>query len=48
MAKGPTRKPKADSVEKSSGSPQPDPAPTKGEPSEMYKLFTKGRRFDLR
>jgi hypothetical protein len=46
MAKGPIRKPKADSTKKIAGAPKPDPAPTKPEPSEMYKLFTKGRGFE--
>ncbi len=49
MAKGPERrprqnpKPKADPVGKSAAPVPPQPKP---EPSEMYKLFTKGRRLD--
>ena len=38
---GERRKPKADPVGKA-----PVPPKRKAEPSEMYKLFTKGRRFD--
>jgi hypothetical protein len=40
-----TRKPKADAKKKSAGlnSSQAEPVPTRTEPSEMYKLFTKGR-----
>ncbi len=49
MAKGPERrsgqnpKPKADPIGKSAAPAPPQPKP---EPSEMYKLFTKGRRLD--
>jgi hypothetical protein len=46
MAKGPIRKPKADSTKRTAGAPKADAAPAKSEPSEMYKLFTKGRSFE--
>ena len=42
------RKPKADKNKKATAlaPARPDPVPTnRAEPSEMYKLFTKGRSF---